>query len=42
VRDYNRYLSSSVALEMIIDYINHGCRLSSGQNAEEFISQFHG
>ena len=42
VRDYNRYLSSSVALEMIIDYINHGCRLSSGQNAEVFISQFHG
>lgn len=41
VRDYNRYLSSSVALEMIIDYVKHGCRLTSGQNAEDFISQFH-
>lgn len=41
VRDYNRYLSSSVALEMIIDYVKHGSRLTSGQNAEDFISQFH-
>lgn len=41
VRDYNRYLSSSVALEMIVDYIKSGCRLSSGQNAEALIAQFH-
>ncbi|MBR2315970.1 MAG: nicotinamide-nucleotide amidohydrolase family protein [Clostridia bacterium] len=41
VRDYNRYLSSSVALEMIIDYVKHGCRQTSGQSAEDFISQFH-
>lgn len=41
VRDYNRYLSSSVALQMIIDYVKSKGRMPSGQNADDFILHFH-
>lgn len=41
IRNYNRYLSSSTALEMIINYVSSKGKMPSGQNAEDLILQFH-
>lgn len=41
VRDYNRYYSSSVALEMIKKYVESKGNMPGGQNTEAFVSQFH-